>query len=206
MKTKNIVDFDANKFNAEDISDVNYDNQMIYFNAIREEFTELNQKENILPQEVFIKQYAQKIMDVIEMAAGGIVPAQDYLCYLYKRGIDDMMDMNLVRAHEWGILAVSNGSKLSIERLRLFFDPVYDFILDSGKVENIIIKNKLDNDEDITDFVAQSYCILLIDEIKLDLLNVAKKKIAEKENFIKFSHDIKEANKKVLPRLIDLIA
>lgn len=206
MKTKNIVDFDANKFNAEDISDVNYDNQMIYFNAIREEFTELNQKENVLPQEVFIKQYAQKIMDVIEMAAGGIVPAQDFLCYLYKRGIDDMMDMNLVRAHEWGILAVSNGSKLSIERLRLFFDPVYDFILDSGKVENIIIKNKLDNDEDITDFVAQSYCILLIDEIKLDLLSVAKKKIAEKENFIKFSHDIKEANKKVLPRLIDLIA
>ena len=206
MNYEKLKDFSAEKFNAPDISDVNYDNQMIYFNIIRDEFTTLNQQESELPREMFVKSYARKIMDVIEMAAGGIVPAQDFLCYLYKRGIDDLLEANLVRAHEWGILAVSNGSKLSIERLRLFFDPVYDYVLESDKVESIIVKNKIANDADVTDFIAQSYCILLIEEMKINLLNVAKKKIAEDENFIKFSHDATEANKKVLPKLLELIA
>ncbi len=206
MDYNKLEDFSVEKFSATDISDVSYDNQMAYFNVVRDEFTELNQKQNSLPKDVFVRAYGQKIMDIIEMSAGGIVPAQDFLCYLYKRGLEDLMPSDLVRAHEWGILAVSNGSKLSIERLRLFFDPVYTYVLESNKVENIIIKNKINDEQDVTDFIAQSYCILLIDEMKIDLLTVAKKPIVEKGNFIKFSHDATEANKKVLPKLLDLIA
>ncbi len=205
MKYNNLVDFKADDFNKEDLFDVSYDNQKVFFNVIKEEFTDLNQQEDALPVDVFVQQYGRKIVDIIEMAAGGIVPAQDYLCYMYKRGIEDLLESNLTRAHEWGIIAVSNGSKLSIERLRLFFEPVFDFIIDSNKVENIIEKNKL-NDENISDFIAQNYCLLLIDEMKIELLNVAKKPIEQKENFIKFSHDATEANKKVLPRLLELIA
>lgn len=206
MDYSKLKNFSAEKFSAPDISDVSYDNQLAYFNIVRDEFTELNQKQNELPKDVFVRAYGQKIMDVIEMSAGGIVPAQDFLCYLYKRGLEDLMPADLVRAHEWGILAVSNGSKLSIERLRLFFDPVYNYVLDSGKIENIIVKNKITDEQDVTDFIAQSYCILLVDEMKIDLLTVAKKPLVEKSNFIRFSHDATEANKKVLPKLLDLIA
>ncbi len=205
MNTKNLVDFKASDFNLPDISTVNYDNQTVFFNVIKEEFTELNQKEDELPANVFAQEYAQKIMDIIVMAAGGNVPAQDFLCYLYKRGIDGLMNNNLVRSHEWGILAVSNGSKLSIERLRLFFEPVFNYVLDSNKLESIIEKNKL-NDDEISDFVAQNYCLLLIDEIKLDLLTIAKKPISQAENFVRFNYDVEQANKKVLPRLINLIS
>ena len=205
MDYSNLIDFKAEDFNKADLFEVDYDNQRVFFNVIKDEFTELNQQEDILPVDLFAQKYGRKIMDVIEMAAGGIVPAQDFLCYLYKRGIEDLMEPNLTRAHEWGILAVSNGSKLSIERLRLFFEPVFDFIIDSKRVEDIVEKNKL-NDENISDFIAQNYCILLIEEMKIDLLTVAKKPIDQKENFIKFSHDYKEANKKVLPRLLELIA
>ena len=205
MNTKNLVDFRASDFNLPDISAVSYDNQKVFFNVIKEEFTELNQKEDELPANVFAQEYAQKIMDIIVMAAGGNVPSQDFLCYLYKRGIDGLMSNNLTRAHEWGILAVANGSKLSIERLRLFYEPVFEYVLDSNKLESIIVKNKL-NDDDISDFVAQNYSLLLIDEIKLELLTVAKKPISQSENFVKFNHDVAEANKKVLPRLLNLIA
>ena len=160
-----------------------------FFNVIKEEFTELNQKEDELPANVFAQEYAQKIMDIIVMAAGGNVPSQDFLCYLYKRGIDGLMSNNLTRAHEWGILAVANGSKLSIERLRLFYEPVFEYVLDSNKLESIIVKNKL-NDDDISDFVAQNYSLLLIDEIKLELLTVAKKPISQSENFVKYFENI----------------
>ncbi|MBQ7977771.1 MAG: hypothetical protein IJ301_04215 [Clostridia bacterium] len=205
MNIENLVNFDANDFFIADISEVEYENQRVFFNIIREQFTELNQKEDILPQDVFVREYARKIMDVIEMAAGGCVPAQDFLCYIYKRGIDGLMPSNLVRAHEWGILAVSNGSKLSIERLRLFYESMFDYVADSGTIESILIKNKL-NEDNIADFVAQNYSILLLEEMKIDLLTVAKKVLVDDENFIRFNYDAEQANKKVLPKLLELIA
>ena len=200
-----IKPFNPDDFRALDISHVDYDTQVIFFNVIRDEFTNLNMQENTLPHKVFVEKYIQKIMDIIEMAAGGIVPAQDYLCYLYKRGINDIFPRLLVRAHYWGIIACSNGSKLAMERLRLFYEPVFDYVLDSKKVEQIIEKNDL-NQDNIAEFIAQNFSILLMQEMKIDLLETAKKPLYEDENFVKFSHDAEVANKKVLPRLIELIA
>lgn len=197
--------FNPDDFRALDISKVDYDTQVIFFNVIRDEFTNLNMQEGALPHKVFVEKYIQKIVDIIEMAAGSIVPAQDYLCYLYKRGVDGIMPRDLVRAHQWGIIACSNGSKLSMERLRLFYEPVFDYVLDSGKVESIVEKNDL-NQDNIAEFISQNFSILLMQEMKIDLLDIAKKPIYEEENFIKFSHDAEVARKKVLPRLIELIA
>lgn len=205
MNIKDLDNFDPNDFFIDDLAEVGYNNQRAFFNIIKEQFTELNQQEDALPKDVFARQYARKIMDVVEMAAGGAVPAQDYLCYLYKRGIDGLMPSNLVRAHEWGIIAVSNGSKLSIERLRLFYEPIFDRIIESGTLESILIKNKL-NEDNIADFVAQNYSILLLEEMKIDLLTVAKKEIVTEDNFVRFSYNAEQANKKVLPKLLELIA
>lgn len=205
MKVNNLENFDPNDFFIADLADVSYNNQRMFFNVIKEEFTELNQQEDALPKDIFMRQYARKIMDIVEMAAGGAVPAQDFLCYLYKRGVDGLLPINLVRAHEWGILAVSNGSKLSIERLRLFYEPIFDNFADTNTLEGILIKNKLDEDN-IADFIAQNYSILLVEEMKIDLLTVAKKEIITEDNFVKFSYDAEQANKKVLPKLLELIA
>lgn len=205
MKVNNLENFDPNDFFIADLADVSYNNQRMFFNVIKEEFTELNQQEDALPKDIFMRQYARKIMDIVEMAAGGAVPAQDFLCYLYKRGVDGLLPINLVRAHEWGILAVSNGSKLSIERLRLFYEPIFDNFADTNTLEGILIKNKLDEDN-IADFIAQNYSILLAEEMKIDLLTVAKKEIITEDNFVKFSYDAEQANKKVLPKLLELIA
>ena len=90
--------FNPNDFREADISHVDYDTQVIFFNIIKEEVASLNLQEDILPEKVFVQQYAQKILDIIEMAAGSIVPAQDYLCYMYKKGIPGLLPRNLVRA------------------------------------------------------------------------------------------------------------
>ena len=197
--------FNPDDFKADDLSKVDYDVQVIFFNAIKDEFTSLNMQENVLPADVFVEKYAEKIMQVIEMAAGGIVPAQDYLCYLYKRGVEGVMPRNLVRAHYWGIIACSNGSKLSMERLRLFYEPVFEYVLETKKVEDIVEKNNLTSDN-IAEFVSQNFSILFAQRMGIDLLETAKKPILENENFVKFSHDAEDVRKKVLPRLIELIA
>ena len=197
--------FNPDDFQLADISGVDYDVQVIFFNVIKDEFTGLNLQESTLPTDLFMDKYAQKITEVIEMAAGGIVPAQDYLCYLYKKGIDGLMPRNLVRAHYWGILACSNGSKLSMERLRLFYEPVFEYVLNAKKVEDIVEKNNLTSDN-IAEFVSQNFSILFAQRMGIDLLETAKKPIVEDENFVKFSHDAEEVRAKVLPRLMELIA
>lgn len=110
-----------------------------------------------------------------------------------------------MRAHQWGLIASSNGSKLSIERLRLFFEPVYEFVLNSDKLDDVIQKNDL-NQDNIAEFIAQNFSILFCQMAKIDLLETAKKQIVEDENFVRFSHEAESIRAKVLPRLLELIA
>ena len=202
-KTKN---FNPDDFFEVDISKVDYENQRVFFNIIRDQFNELNKQEDSLPKNVFREEYLNAINDIVEMAAGGVVPAQDYLCYAYKKGVEGVIPADLQRAHEWGIVAVSNGSKLSSERLRLFYEPLYDYCLKAeGALENILLKNKLDENT-VTDFVALNYSILLLEEMHLSLLEIAKKDITASGNFVRFQYDVEQANKKVFPKLLELIA
>lgn len=200
-----LADFDPQDFQALDIGHVDYDTQVLFFNVIKEEVASLNLQEDHLPEPVFREMYEQKLMDIVEMAAGGIVPAQDYLCYTYKKGIPNVLPRNLVRAHYWGLIATSNGSKLSVERMRLFYDPVYEYVLKSQKVDDIVEKNNL-NSDNIAEFVAQNFAILFCQTGNVDLLSVAKKPLIEDDNFVKFSHEAEAVRKAVLPRLLELIA
>ena len=202
-KTK---DFNPDDFFAPDISKVYYENQRVFFNIVRDQFNEINKQQDDLPKNMFRDQCIEALNDIVEMAAGGAVPAQDFLCYIYKKGIEGVLQSDLQRAHEWGIIAVSNGSKLASERLRLFYEPLYDYCLKTeGALENILVKNDLDENT-VTDFVAQNYSILLMEELHMTLLDVAKKDVTEQGNFVRFQYDVEQANKKVLPRLLELIA
>ncbi|MBR4270833.1 MAG: hypothetical protein IKQ31_04100 [Clostridia bacterium] len=198
--------YNPDDFFIPDISGVSYETQRLFFNVIRDQFSDINSKEDSLPKNIFRQNYQQILMDVVEMAAGGTVPAQDFLCYTYKKGVEGVVPSDLLRAHEWGIIAVSNGSKLSSERLRLFYDPLFEYCMSvSGALENILAKNGLD-DSNVTDFVAQNYSILLMEQIKLDLLTVAKKPLWEEGNFVKFQYEVEQANKIIFPKLIKLIS
>jgi len=200
-----MANFDPQDFQASDISHVDYDTQVLFFNVIKEEVATLNLQEDQLPEDVFAEMYEQKIMDIVEMAAGGIVPAQDYLCYTYKKGIPNILPRNLVRAQYWGLIATSNGSKLSVERMRLFFEPVYEYVLKSDKVQDIVEKNNL-NSDNIAEFIAQNFAILFCQIGKVELLDIAKKPLIEEDNFKKFSHEAEAVRNLVLPRLLELIA
>ena len=206
MDISKLENYNPDDFFLADISGVGYENQRLFFNVIKDQFAELNSQEESLPKSMFRENYQKIVMDIVEMAAGGAVPAQDYLCYIYKKGVEGIIPSDLMRAHEWGIIAVSNGSKLSSERLRLFYDPLFEYCMSvPGALENILVKNGLD-DTNVTDFVAQNYSILLLEHIKLDLLTVAKKPLGAEGNFVKFQYDVEQANKVIFPKLLELIS
>ena len=203
-ETRQVTEFEKN-FNAPDLKDISYEDQTLYFKSIQALFTDLNLKQARMSIENYRNTYISTIEDIAAMAVVGNVPAMDYLCFLYKRGIDNILPRNLARAHEWGIFAVAAGSKLSIERLRLFFEPVYDYVIDNGDVDAIESKNNL-NDDDVAEFVAYSFCNVLIDEMGLSLLEQSKKGIIQEENFQEFSHRANDARDRALPKMLELIS
>jgi len=192
-------------FNAPDLKDVSYEDQTFYFKAIQQLFTQLNIQQGKMSISSYRQAYLDKVVDMASLAVSGNVPAMDYLCFLYKRGIDDILPRNLARAHEWGLFAVANGSKLSIERLRLFFEPVYDYVIKNGDVDLIEEKNEIQDDE-MGEFIAYSYANIFIDEMGLTLLEEAKKGIDEEDSFQEFNKMANIAKDKSLPKMLDLIS
>ena len=157
----------------EDLSTFSYDDQVALFNAIRGIFSLANNHEQMRHYASQDDFFMIKFEEVINLAVEGNVPAQDYLTYLYKRGKDGFFGIDLIRAHQWGLVAVSGGSKLSTERLRLFFSPVYNYVEKSGRAEEVIEKNDLD-DETILPFIAGVMANLVLDELGINLLSLSR--------------------------------
>lgn len=196
---------DDNKFNDEDLLDVSYDEQSDYFKALQSIFTDINLKRMTMSRDSYLAEYISTLEAVAGLAVTGNVPAMDYLCFLYKRGIDDIIDRNLARAHEWGMLAIAAGSKLSIERLRLFLDPVFQYVIDYGDIEAILKKNELAEDE-IAEFVAYSFANIFVQDMGITLEQQAKKTLNEKESFQIFNKRAEATRDAVLPKMLDLIS
>ena len=196
---------DVIKFNNDDLLDVSYEEQSEYFKALQSIFTDINLKRMTMSKDQYLAEYISTLEAVAGLAVTGNVPAMDYLCFLYKRGIDDIIDRNLARAHQWGMLAIAAGSKLSIERLRLFLEPVFQYVIDYGDIEAIIKKNELADDE-IAEFVAYSFANIFVQDMGITLEQQAKKQLNESESFQIFNKQAESVRNTVLPKMLDLIS
>jgi len=158
---------------AEDLSNIGYDDQIYLFNTIKDIFSVGNDPNNNFDTKTSDAFFLAKMEETLNLAVEGNVVAQDYLTYLYKRGRDDMFGTDLIRAHQWGLLAISGGSKLSTDRLRLFFSPVYDFVEASGRAEDVIEINELE-EETVLPYVASIMASLVMDEMGISLLSMSR--------------------------------
>jgi len=189
-----------------DLSDVDYDDQNDYFNIMKGMFTSLNINKPKMQLEDFVDSYYDLLEMATEMAVCGCVPAMDYLCFIYKKGIDDVMPINLTRAHEWGLLATAAGSKLSPERLRMFMDPVYRYVIDNDAVESIIQKHDIQSDEDLVNFIAYSFANIFNEKQKLNLGYMSKKSLISDESFQVFLKNTSKVRDEALPVMLKFIA
>ena len=189
-----------------DIVDISIEDQNIYFNLMKNMFTDLNVNKPKMSIEEYSRSYYDLLESVTEMAVCGCVPAMDYLCFIYKKGVDDVMSINLTRAHEWGMLAIAGGSKLSVDRLRMFLDPVYKYITQNGLVKNIIKNHSLENEDDLINFVAYSFANIFNEKRGLTLGYMSKKNIISSESFQMFLKETATTRDECLPLLKKYIA
>ena len=190
-------------FNFEDYSKVSYEDQTKLFNSLKQMFLALREEEQYMDEASFEKKYVDYLLELLNMAVTGNVSAMDYLCFLYKKGIEGVLPMNLTLAHKWGMLAIANGSKLSVDRLRMFILPVFEFIEDSDLDIEYMMDRYDVKDGDAAYFIAQTFAGIYNPKMGITLLNMAKENPASIEtNFQKFMYDATNARQQVEEELL----
>ncbi|MBR1925675.1 MAG: hypothetical protein IJ837_02345 [Clostridia bacterium] len=191
------------KFNFDDYTNVSYEDQTKLFNGIKEMFAELRENSKFMEEQAFNQKYISYFVELLDMAVTGNVTAMDYLCYVYKKGIDGILPSNLTLAHKWGMLAIANGSKLAVDRLRMFITPVFEYVDDT----NIDIEYMADRydvqEEDIAYFIAQMFAGLYNPRMGISLLEMSRQEPAVVDtNFTRFMNEATKVRSQVLPDLM----
>lgn len=193
----------APKFNFEDYTKVSYEDQTKLFNGIKSMFVALREKSEYMDEASFEQKYVDYLLELLDMAVTGNVTAMDYLCFLYKKGIDGILPMNLTLAHKWGMLAIANGSKLSVDRLRMFMLPVLDFVEDSNLDIEFMMDRYDVSDGDAAYFVCQAFAGVYNPRMGISLLSMAKEDPASTDtNFQKFMIEATKVREEVLPDIL----
>lgn len=190
-------------FNFDDFSKVSYEDQTKLFNTLKGMFVSLREKSEFMSQEEFEATYVDYIVELLNLAVTGNVSAMDYLCFIYKKGIDGVIPANLTLAHKWGMLAIASGSKLSVDRLRMFVTPVLEYVDDSDIDLDYMQKRYDVNDSDVAYFIVQTFAGLYNPRMDITLLNMAREEpISFDTNFKKFMIEANEKREEVLPDLL----
>ncbi len=191
------------KFNFEDYSKVSYEDQTKLFNAIKSTFVQLREQSEYMEQQEFEAKYVDYLVELLDLAVTGNVSAMDYLCFMYKKGVDGAIPVNLTLAHKWGMLAIANGSKLSVDRLRMFITPVLEYVEDSDVDIGYMMDRYDVEDADAAYFVAQTFAGLYNPRMDITLLNMAREDpIPLESNFQKFMIEASKKRDEVLPDLL----
>lgn len=152
---------------------------------------------------------AEKIFpDILEdlqvRAVSGDIVAQDYLGYIYKKGIKYLLPVNIELAMKWQILAASNGNYFSITKLALFLNYAYDLIVFEDDFPQLRDKHYLSL-ENYEMTLGKLICDAIVDYLSLDALSLTKEKVVEiKDNdasLRKFDRAKAKAVEKVLEYL-----
>jgi len=190
------------KFDFDDFSKLNFDEQTTMFNAIKEVFANLRENSQYMDMESYQNTYFGLIYQVLDLAVTGNVAAMDYLCYAYKKGMEGALPVNLTLAHKWGMLAIANGSKLSVDRLRMFFTPIFDYIENSDIDLDLMMTRNDILEGDAAFFVAETFAGLYNPKMEITLLAMAKEDPAsEDSNFQKFLFDANKVRDQILPEM-----
>lgn len=190
-------------FNFDDYTKVSYEDQTKLFNAIKSMFVKLREDSEFMSQQEFETKYVDYLIELLELAVTGNVTAMDYLCFMYKKGIDEVMPVNLTLAHKWGMLAIANGSKLSVDRLRMFITPVLEYVEDSDLDIDFMLDRYDVADQDAAYFIAQTFAGLYNPRMNITLLNMSREEpVSFDSNFQKFMFDANAKRDEVLPDLL----
>lgn len=100
--------------------------------------------------------------------------AQDYLAYIFKKGLEQIVPINYERFMQWQILSGANGNQFAIDKLFLFLKFSFDEIMSVDDFDYIIRRNCLNNNN-YSYIVGRLICEGIVDDLLID----AKKLLSE---------------------------
>lgn len=184
----------------EEYSDYTYEEQNDLFLEFKKPFDELNK----MSESKMLKLFPEYLESAVILAVGGNPVAQDFLVYIYKKGRTGIMQPNLLRAYEWGVISADNFCMLTIDRMRFFFNPAYGRIAGSSKLEAIIKKYDLTADI-IEYFFAYNIADLMISASNISLEDMSKKDIIPEDFQDSKIRELENVRDRVIENMLDLL-
>lgn len=181
------------------------------FDYYKRKFMQLRKQMN----ELYIKiddssdaedEFFNKFSEVLEQAKKNDSVAQDYLSYIYKRGLDEYVLENYKNSMDWLFFAGANGNTFSMSKLKIFFSQSLSEIYSLNDIEEIAVKTG--DPEGL--LVFEEYLIKNLCDSMLDYLNVDTKKLAKRksdllESSVLLNQEYESARAKSLNAVIEFL-
>ena len=130
--------------------------------------------------------------------------AQDYLAYIFKKGLRGIIAPNHEKYMQWQILAAANGNQYSIDKLSLFLNFALTEVLSAEDVEYIIRRNNL-TESNYQYVLGRLLCEGIADELRLDPESLVKEPLMHKEFDPAVMRAFDRARNFVIPKVLKFL-
>ena len=189
-----------NKKVADAFDNMDFDEQAKYYRAFKKQFEALNQYNSRTANDL----YYQYLEETIMIACNGDVVAQDFLAYTYKKGREGIFEPSTLRAYKWGIVATANGSKISAQRLRFFFQPAFYVIAEHPKLDQVIQEYDLTSDN-IEFFFASALSDIIMSASDVNVKELSKLPVEPQDGIDEGLRELERIRDRVIDNMMDLL-
>ena len=185
---------------ADKFLDMTFDEQAQLYRRFKVQFNALAVYNETIANEKFY----QLLEECVLLAVDGDAIAQDFLTYIYKKGRNGLFEPNILRAYKWGIIASASGSKLSMNRLKFFFQPAFYKIAEYDEVDKIAEEYDL-TPENIEYFFARALSDMIISASDVNMIALSKLDIIPDELSEEDLRELERVRDRVIGNMINLL-
>lgn len=142
--------------------------------------------------------------DVCMLAADNDPIAQDYLSYIHKKGLGDIIPENYEKYMQFQILAGANGNCFAIDKLALFLNYAFNEIMFAEDFEFIVERNDL-TQENYQYVVGKLLCEAMADELELNPAKLVVEELKNVEFNAKLMRGFDRARNFAIPKVLKFL-
>lgn len=185
---------------AKDFANMSFDEQAKLYRRFKVQFNALSEFSPSIADEKFCKMLEECVL----LAVDGDVIAQDFLTFTYKKGRDGIFAPHVLRAYKWGIIASANGSKLSINRLKFFYQPAFYKIAEYEELDKIIDEYNLTTDN-IEYFFASALADMIMSASNVNMVSLSKLDVIPEPFAEEDLRELERVRDRVIGNMINLL-
>ena len=185
---------------AKEFENMTFDEQSALYRSFKRQFDKLSEYNLKTANEYYYDYLEQTII----FACNGDAVAQDFLCYIYKKGRSELFEDNLLLAYKWGIVASASGNKLSMTRLKFFFQPAFYIIAEHPKLDEVIKNYNLTSDN-IEYFFASALSDMIMSVSNVNLKELSKLPVIPEKNADEELRELERIRDRVIENMMSLL-